>query len=192
MVEKQTQKRARENQQPTAEIQLAAAEKRSEVTPQTLEQAEKQHKSDQLEREALAKAAELAEKADEARDEEETQKTKAIERHRGAPSKKQLKESFNSEMKNVRTEMNLGERMASRFLHSAPIEKTSEFVSTTLARPNAMLSGSIAAFVCITLVYFVARHYGYQLSGFETIVAFVLGWVIGIVYDYVIGLIRRR
>jgi hypothetical protein len=33
-------------------------------------------------------------------------------------------------------------------------------------------------------VYVVSKYYGYALSGFETIGAFIAGWVLGILYDF--------
>jgi hypothetical protein len=30
----------------------------------------------------------------------------------------------------------------------------------------------------------VAKHYGYRLSGFEAIGAFIAGWLVGILYDF--------
>jgi len=34
------------------------------------------------------------------------------------------------------------------------------------------------------IIYLFARHYGYPLSGSETIAAFILGWVMGLLFDY--------
>jgi hypothetical protein len=33
-------------------------------------------------------------------------------------------------------------------------------------------------------VYLIAKNLGYVLSGFETIGAFAIGWIIGVLYDY--------
>lgn len=53
-----------------------------------------------------------------------------------------------------------------------------------MARPNAILAGSVVAFFAVLGVYLLAKNLGYVLSGFETIAAFVIGWIIGILYDY--------
>ncbi|OYX41587.1 hypothetical protein B7Y94_04890, partial [Candidatus Saccharibacteria bacterium 32-49-12] len=70
------------------------------------------------------------------------------------------------------------------FIHNPAIEKASEAVGATIARPNAILTGSVVAFVLVLGVYVLARVLGYALSGFETIAAFAVGWVIGLLYDY--------
>lgn len=105
-------------------------------------------------------------------------------RRRGSISKKEKEASFKKEMARVQAELSPPARVFSKFIHSKPIEKTSEFVGATIARPNAILSGAIVAFVLVLAVYLIAKNLGYVLSGFETIAAFVIGWVIGLLYDY--------
>ena len=142
--------------------------------------------------EALDDAKKLAEHADEGRKGESHPESPAQRRH-GSPSKKQRSTAFKETMKEVRQEMGPGSRITSSIIHNRIVETTSDFVATTIARPNALLSGSIVAFISVTILYFFAKNYGYQLSGFETIGAFVIGWIIGIVYDYVsIGLRNKR
>ena len=87
-------------------------------------------------------------------------------------------------MTRVQNELPIQNRLFSKIIHNKLIEKTSDIVGGTIARPNAMLSGSIVAFVLTLLIYTVSKMIGYRLSGFETITAFILGWIIGLVYDY--------
>jgi hypothetical protein len=87
-------------------------------------------------------------------------------------------------MKDVQRELSPGSRAFSKVIHNPIVEKTSEVVGGTVARPNAVLAGAISAFILTLAVYVIARTIGYTLSGFETIAAFIIGWVIGIIYDY--------
>lgn len=105
--------------------------------------------------------------------------------HRGAPSKAMLDESFNDTMTQIRGEMGAPSRTFSKVIHAKPVEKTSEVVGSTVARPNALLAGGIGAFALTLAVYLIARHFGYPLSGFESIGAFILGWLVGMIIDYV-------
>lgn len=166
------------------------AEKRREEIHSKLEEAEKQHHERQNEQEVLAKATELAKKAENKKDEEDA--PAPHERRRGAPAKKQLRESFDSEMKAVQAELSPASSLFSKLIHAYPVEKASEVIGSTIARPNALLSGSIMAFLAITALYFLAHYFGYRLSGSETIAAFCIGWIIGIIYDYVYRLFRGR
>lgn len=105
-------------------------------------------------------------------------------RRRGGISKKEKTASFNKHMKQVQAELPPTQRAFSKVIHAPIVEKTSEVVGATIARPNAILSGAIVAFVVVLTVYLIAKNLGYPLSGFETIGAFIVGWVIGVLYDY--------
>lgn len=157
----------------------------------SLEAAERQHRERKNESEtALHEARKLAEEKTPRNN--EAKPDIPAERRRGPITKQQLTHSFDTQMRHARTQMSPPARAFSKFIHSKPIEKTSEAISSTLARPNALLSGSIVAFTSVTVLYFVAKHYGFQLSGFETISAFVLGWIIGILYDYFTVMIKGK
>jgi len=108
----------------------------------------------------------------------------ATPRRRGGISKKEKTASYKKQMKHLQEELPPVERAFSKFIHSPAVEKTSEFIGSTIARPNAILSGAFVAFILVLAVYLVAKNLGYTLSGFETIGAFIIGWVIGILYDY--------
>lgn len=105
-------------------------------------------------------------------------------RRHGVVSKKERAESYKQHMKQIQAEMKPTERAFSKVIHNPVIEKTSEVVGATVARPNAILSGAVVAFVLVLAVYLVAKYFGYPLSGFESIGAFILGWVLGLLYDF--------
>jgi hypothetical protein len=99
-------------------------------------------------------------------------------------TKRQRKDSYNATMKQIRSEMRAPSRTFSRVIHNPTIEKVSEVVGNTAARPNAVLAGSVAATFLTLVVFLIAKQYGYRLSGFETIGTFFVGWLLGIIYDY--------
>lgn len=107
-------------------------------------------------------------------------------------SKKKLSDSYSKAMKQVQDELPIANRKFSKFLHNKYIEKTTDFISQTIARPNAILAGAISAFILPLLAYVVAKNIGYNLSGFETTGAFILGWLVGIVYDYLKALFTGK
>ena len=105
-------------------------------------------------------------------------------KRRGPISKKQKEASFKRQMKEVQTQLSPTSRLFSKVIHNKAIEKTSELVGATVARPNAILAGAVSAFILTLGIYLLAKNLGYVLSGFETIGTFILGWIIGILYDY--------
>lgn len=119
----------------------------------------------------------------EIKSEEQTEKPIDIPR-RGPISKKERDASFSSTMKDVQSQMTAPSRTFSKVIHNKTIEQVSEAAGSTVARPNAILSGALFAFLLTLVVYLVAKNVGYPLSGFESIGAFVLGWILGIIYDF--------
>jgi hypothetical protein len=121
----------------------------------------------------------------------EASRAPANRRH-GVVSKKEQNASYKRHMKHLQAEMPAAQRAFSKIIHNPVVEKTSEVVGSTIARPNAVLAGAFVAFVAVLGVYLTAKHFGYALSGFETIGAFIVGWVLGIVYDYLRVLITGK
>lgn len=100
-------------------------------------------------------------------------------------SKRQRKDSYTSTMKQIQSEMSAPARTFSKVLHNKTVERTSDIIGSSAARPNAVLAGSVMATFLTLFVFLVAKQYGYRLSGFETIGTFFLGWMIGLLYDYI-------
>ncbi|MES2631179.1 MAG: hypothetical protein V4611_04440 [Patescibacteria group bacterium] len=113
----------------------------------------------------------------------ESSTSPASKRH-GVVSKKQKDTNYKKEMAKLQAELPPAQRNFSKVIHNPVVEKTSEVVGSTIARPNAVLAGAIVAFFAVLVVYLTAKHFGYVLSGFETIGAFIVGWVLGILYDF--------
>lgn len=103
---------------------------------------------------------------------------------RGPASKRERQAAYDKTMREVRSQMSAPSRAFSNVIHNPVVEKISDAVGGTVARPNAILSGASFAFIFTLAIYLVAQHYGYPLSGTETIASFLSGWVLGLVFDY--------
>lgn len=159
--------------------QYESLEKKIEKSGENIESGEKSAEKARVE---ALEAAISVEKSGAEKDRKSSHKPSP--RRRGGISKKEKTKSFKKHMAQVQSEMPAPQRAFSKLIHSPVVEKTSEFVAATIARPNAILSGAVVAFFLVLAVYLIAKNLGYVLSGFETIGAFILGWVIGILYDY--------
>ena len=133
--------------------------------------------------EALNQAREIAQERKE--NKIKTNEVSPEKKRRGPTSKQERKAAFDKTMTEIQSEMSPASRTFSKVIHNPAVEKSSEVIGNTVARPNAILSGSAAAFILTAGIYLVAKHFGYSLSGTETIATFVLGWVIGLIYDYI-------
>lgn len=99
-------------------------------------------------------------------------------------NKNHLNRSYTKTMRQVQKDLSPPARIFSKIIHNRVIERLSDTISNTIARPNAILFGSFSAFVATLVVYLIAKSSGYQLSGSESIFTFTIGWIIGIIFDY--------
>ena len=106
--------------------------------------------------------------------------------------KAERKAAYKRTMQRVQAEMTPAERTFSKVVHNPIVAKTSDVVGGSVARPNAILSGSLCAFIAVSLVYVIAKNYGYPLSGFETMGAFVIGWILGQLFDFMRTMITGK
>jgi len=116
---------------------------------------------------------------------EKTKEHASSSRRNGSINKKQRDESYKRTMTRVQNELPVNSRVFSKFIHNKSVEKISDAVGNTVARPNAILAGAVTAFLLTLITYTVAKKIGYVLSGFETIASFIVGWIIGLAYDYI-------
>lgn len=174
----------------TVELESVRQE-RQEALRDTLEKAEQRHKSEAKESIDTVRAEAL----DQAKNAENTKISidKSPAEKRGTLlTRKHREASFRKQMDSIQPHLSIHEQRVSRIIHNKTVEKISDTLDSTVARPNALLAGSISAFLLVTVVYLLAKNYGYPLSGFETIGAFLIGWVIGLIYDYTRMLIRGK
>lgn len=170
-------------------LEQARAERQEELR-QDLEQEKKSPEQDpeKLQNEAFEKAASI--ERDKARAEAPKD---TIEKEKPRTGRtQQLEASYNATMDEVRTHMSAPSKAFSKVIHNKVVDGVSNAVGSTVARPNAILSGAVFAFVLTLAIYLVAKNLGYPLSGFETIGAFILGWILGILYDFLKVMITGR
>lgn len=173
----------------TAEIEKAAAERAAELHEARNERGERPEvNAEKLAAEARAEAEKQAAPAEDYRPAAEKEKPRT---HKFAGSKNP-EHAYKQTMQTIQREMSAPERTFSKVIHNKAVEKVSDVVGGTIARPDALLSGAICAFLLVGALYLHARYFGYALQGSETIAAFLLGWAIGIVFDVVKAMVRGK
>ena len=177
-------KNAGELEQSAGEIKESAAEKLQEQAEQAAERQRQHEGIDKAHREALeqAKTSQTA----------ETKKPAALEAPRQI-TKADRTDSYRKTMEKMQSELPPASRTFSKVIHNPAVEKASEAIGNTVARPNLIIAGAALGAIASVIVYFVARHYGYVLSGSETIILFGCGWVIGAIIEYArVGFLNKR
>jgi hypothetical protein len=180
MSEKLQQESNKENEKTSAELEKTSIEQHDRLNENREKNAEKSKEND------VDTARHELEKID-AENEKEKRQSSPAERRKDHPlkrDKKSLNASFKKTMLETRSEMSAPSKLFSAIIHNKMVEKTSDAVGSTIARSNALLSGSFFALIFTAGLYLWARYVGYPLSGFETIGAFIIGYLVGIIFDF--------
>lgn len=179
------------SQEHGVESQQAAAERNAELlkgVEKSVEAAPEKHTERIEAARHDAEAAFSREASSERASHEPTGIGRAIKR----VTNEERRAAYKQTMAHIRSEMSTPARAFSKFIHQRGVERASGILGNSVARPNAVLSGSTCALILVSLLYVIAKIFGYPLSGFETIGAFVLGWIVGLTYDYARALITGR
>lgn len=172
------------------EAMMSVRNERSKEIAESLEKAiEEEKSSSENENNIKHEAIKLATR----HENEQTEKRQSKEAKEDKPlTKKDIDNSYRKTLTNVQDQLSAPSRAFSKVIHNPVVEKTSDAIGNTIARPNLIIAGALGAIASV-FVYFIAKRYGYLLSGSEVIVLFVAGWSIGAVIEYArIGFINNR
>ena len=98
-------------------------------------------------------------------------------------SKELGRQTFDRTLTAVRRQLSAPEKQLSKFIHKPVIEKTSDFVGKTIARPSGILLGGIFSFIGSLGVYLIARHLGGEIRYSIFAVTFIGGYLLGLIVE---------
>ncbi len=105
---------------------------------------------------------------------------------------KQLKDmAYMRALTRTRKKLSAPARAFSKAIHSDILDKPSEAIGKTIARPSGMLGGAFFAMIGTSLLLWVTRHYGYEYNYLAAILLFAVGMVAGLLLEASIRSIRR-
>ena len=186
---------APEQQKDLESLQDAGAERIAELE-KTLESAAEKS-GEQSAESARHEALELAKEKEDTEKKKSAAKSESSEKDKpqanSKPTKQQLKYSFDRSMTAIRKDMSPASRTFSKIIHNPVVDKVSDAVRNSIARPNLIIAGGLGTLILCSAVYLVAKNYGYILSGFEAIGTFILGWAIGAIIEFArVGFVNQK
>lgn len=171
-------------------LEAARAEKLKEVEKSLETAAEKESSTTEQIDNAKHEAIEIARKHETEQQEKEVETTKARENQ--PLTKKDIEDSYKKTLTTMQSQLSAPSRAFSKAIHNPVVEKVSDAVGNTVARPNIIIAGALGAIASVA-IYIIAKYYGYALSGSETIILFAAGWCLGAVVEYIrVGFINRK
>lgn len=107
-------------------------------------------------------------------------------------SKELKNDSYKKTLKRIRSHLNGPEKVFSRVVHQPVVEKTSNGLARTVARPSAFLGGSFGALAGSALLVYMSRHYGFTYNYAAIFFVFAAGFVAGLVIELLYKLLFRK
>lgn len=98
--------------------------------------------------------------------------------------------AYRNALESIHRQLPLRHRIMSSLIHAPVLAPLCSLLASTVARPSAILYGAALAATTTLCMQLIAKQYGYALSGSEYIVAFGVGWLVGIIVDYALALGR--
>ncbi len=167
---------------PKVEAGEALAQPKSPEKQAELVEADKKQRKEHLEaaREVLEKQPEPA--------------AAPAEKEKAAPppTKFDKDRAYAETMASVRRRLSPVSRSFSKVIHAPAIEKTSEVIGATIARPSVTTGATVTAAIVGGFLYYMARTYGFSLSGSEILLSLVVGGVLGFLIELVARAFGRR
>jgi hypothetical protein len=108
-------------------------------------------------------------------------------------SQRTLKEqAYRQGLSKIRHHLPANQRTFSKIIHQPVVNTVSEVGSKTIGRTSGLLFAGIFTLVGSTFVLFAARHYGFSYNFGIFIALFVGGYLLGILVELVLGLLRKK
>lgn len=107
-------------------------------------------------------------------------------------SKELLAQTYDRSLTSIRNRLNKPQKTFSKTIHNSAVEKTSEVVGSTIARPSGILFGSIFSFLGSLGGYIVARRLGGELPYSIFAFLFVGGYAFGLLLELLIAFHKKR
>lgn len=106
---------------------------------------------------------------------------------------KQLKDAaFTRSITRARKKLSVPSRTFSKFIHQPVVDRASEAVGKTIARPSSLLGGSFFALIGTSALLWITRRYGYEYNYLVVILLFVTGFVVGISLEWLWRAVKNR
>lgn len=100
--------------------------------------------------------------------------------------------AFNRSLNTARRQMRAPSRAFSKVIHQPVVEKVSDAVGASVARPSGILGGGIFAVLGSGILLYLVKHYGYEYNYLMFGVLFVGGFMVGMVVEGFVRAIFRH
>lgn len=101
-------------------------------------------------------------------------------------------QAYRRTLRRTRTQLKPLERPFSTFIHTPFVERSSAILGASVGRPSGVVTGASVALIGSSAALYAAKHYGFSYNYTLLFVLFAGGFIIGVLLELVIRLIKHR
>lgn len=102
------------------------------------------------------------------------------------------KQAYADTMASIQRHLSGPQKTFSKVIHNSSVEKASEAVGQTVLRPSVTLGASSTALLVGAFTYWLAKHYGYAISGSTILLSLIIGGIAGLLLEGLAKLLRHK
>lgn len=101
--------------------------------------------------------------------------------------------TYKSTMGRVQNQLSTPSKTFSKIIHNPAVEKTSETLSTTVARPSGILGAGVVGFIVFSVVLYFANRNGFEIPSNSALFVIILigGWTTGILIEFLYKSLKK-
>lgn len=100
-------------------------------------------------------------------------------------------ETYSRTLKRVQERLSKPEQAMSKVMHNKTVEKVSDELGKTAARPSGILGGGIMSLVGSFVLLYMTKKYGFEYNFFIFFVLLAAGFALGVVLELAIHAFRK-
>lgn len=100
-------------------------------------------------------------------------------------------QTYSNTLKYVQKRLSKSERTMSKVMHNKAIEKVSDGVGKTAARPSGILGGGIVSLIGSFIVLYMAKKYGFEYNFFVFFLLLAGGFALGVIIELSLFALRK-
>jgi hypothetical protein len=101
-------------------------------------------------------------------------------------------DAYDSILNDIRRDLSKPEQLFSRLIHAKGMDKLNDILVKTIARPSALFIGGLVTLIVTITTYSIARVYGYHYNYLLFLYAFVAGYILEIVAEFIFNLLIAK
>lgn len=100
--------------------------------------------------------------------------------------------AFRQTLQSVQSRLSGAERLLSKLVHNQTADMVSNIAARSIARPAGILGSGVVGLLGSSVLLYLSKEFGYAYNYFSFLALMVVGYVFGVVFEFIIRAIKNR